>query len=230
MFEIGMMRAENPQLVELQGKIETALVEARQINVYDQETLASASQFVKGFASIDKRLEEIRKVTVAPLNQEVKDINQFFKDLVFSFSSEQKRLEQQILTYNKMLQEEAEAEAREERKRREEIAMRDAIEKEAKLKAEAAAKGEDPNKVQVEVAIIPEVIEQAPTIKEMNSSGIGTMKVGKWEVVDRDLIPREYFLLDEKKINQIRKAAGATNCVSTIPGIRFFFEDTLVKR
>ncbi len=82
----------------------------------------------------------------------------------------------------------------------------------------------------VEVAIVPETVVEPPKLSQKNTSGVGTMKVAKWRVIDESLIPKKYWVLNESMITAERKAAGAENCVSTIPGIEFYFEETLQKR
>jgi hypothetical protein len=79
----------------------------------------------------------------------------------------------------------------------------------------------------VEVAVIPETIIEKKKLSTVNTSGVGTRRVAKWEVTDPKLIPAEYWILDETKINAIRRAAGVDCEKSSIPGVRFYFEETI---
>lgn len=62
----------------------------------------------------------------------------------------------------------------------------------------------------------------------------GTMRVGKWRVVDNTQVPFEYngtplWLLNEAGIGQVRRSMGV-EAVSPIPGIEFYIDETTVVR
>jgi hypothetical protein len=219
---------QNAEVMQLQDSINRAVQESREIEiVVSAMDIETASHFVKNLTKIDKTAEELRKSNVQPLNDQVKEINSFFKGLVGPVQNEVVRLKDLLLTYTKKQAEIARQKAEAERKAAEEKAIQEAIEKEKKMKEEALAKGEDPASVKVEVAVIPETIVENKKLSTVNTSGVGTRRVAKWEVADEKLIPDEYWILDETKINAIRRAAGVDCEKSTIPGIRFFFEETI---
>lgn len=201
------------QLSELKDSVSTAITESQEIEVVISDMdVESASHYVKNFNTIRKRAEELRKTEVAPLNEEVKHINNIFKDLISPVEAEESRLKTLLLAYSKRKAEIERQKVQEERKRREEEALNQAI-----------AEGRN------EVPVIPEVITAKLTLSGRNSSGVGTMRVPKWEVVDFSRVPDEYKIINEKLLNSIRKVAG-TEAVSNIPGIRFYFEETIVSR
>lgn len=229
MFELGVAkRIDNNEVFELESKIDLAVLEAKEIVVYDLETFNIASNYYSGFGQIKKRLTDLMKVETGPLEDKLSGIKAIYKELIFRFSAEEARLDKQVKAYLKVEQDIANKTAAEERKRREDQAITEALAKEERLKAEAVAKGADPSKVKVEIAIIPEVIEDTPKLASMNTSDVRSMRVSKWRIIDEALIPREYFIVDEKRIQQIRKAAGV-GAISNIPGIEYYCEDKLVR-
>jgi len=213
----------NPVIIEFIAKIETAIKESSEITVFTQSSVDDAAHFIKNFSTLEKKIETLRKETVEPYNQEVKSINQYFKSLIARFEPEKNRLETETKNWLRRQREIAEQKAREERRIAEEKAIQEAIVKEQKMR-EAGIE-----KPIVEVAIIPETVVRETKLSDSNSSGIGTMRIAKWEIIDFNLIPREFLIVDEKKVNALRKSMGV-DAESTIQGIRFFYEETLVRR
>lgn len=89
------------------------------------------------------------------------------------------------------------------------------------------------NTAPVEPAIVPEVIPQATKISEMNASKVHTRKTKTFRIVNESLIPREYLMIDEKKIRAERNKYDACNLdgllvKSTIPGVEFTFDESVV--
>lgn len=236
MFEItntvSVMPAETAgRLNELRENIAKGLSQSREIAlVMTSMDVETASHFVKNYSKIKNAVEKLRKETVEPLNGQVKEINGHFKVFISEVVEEEERLSRLLLDFNRKQQEIARQKAIEERRAAEEKAIAEAIEKEKRLKAEAEAKGESPDAVKVEVAIVAETIAEAPKLSQKNSQGISTMKVAKWRVVDFSKIPDEFKTTDDAKITAARKAAGAECAASTIPGIEFYFEETLIRR
>ena len=105
-----------------------------------------------------------------------------------------------------------------ERKAEEERVLAQAVELEAENRP---AEAERVLAAPVEVA--PVVIRSAvPKV-----AGVSTGKVWKWEIVDRELIPREYFVLDDKAIRAVVRSQKSQ---ARIPGIRFYSENTVSVR
>jgi gas vesicle protein len=100
---------------------------------------------------------------------------------------------------------------------------------EERAKVEAARKEADPQK-EGELAFTDPLsnLSAAPVVPAkavQNNAGVVISKVWKWKVTDESQIPREYLILDEKKINGIVKGMkGDTN----IPGIEAY-EDSQVR-
>lgn len=69
-----------------------------------------------------------------------------------------------------------------------------------------------------------EELAEATSALVQRPEGMGTRRVKKWRVVDEARIPRDYWTLDEKKIN------AATKAGITVPGIEAYEETTTVFR
>lgn len=207
--------ADMPDFQKLATEIEAAVKESVEIVVLTGEDVEKASLFVSKFKDLEKRIDEVRLSITKPYREYTDEVNAGFKSLAALFAKENKRLSGDLLTYKRKQQEKAEREAKEEKER---------LEKEAKEKAEAAkAAGEEVNPEDV---IVPDVVAKQVKLSDKNSSGVGTRKVKMWRITDPNLIPRQYFILDEKTVNAIRQKAGADD-QSTIPGIEFYSEEAI---
>lgn len=115
-----------------------------------------------------------------------------------------------------------------ERKRQQE-AERLRKQAEAKAEADRIAKAEEQMdkgdlegcKQTLEAPIAPVVITP-PTPEPPKVAGVSFREDWKYEVVNPDLIPREYMMVDEIKLRRIVKAMG--KAASNIPGIRVYAE------
>jgi len=190
--------------------INKALEESAAIVVVTYTDVAAAANYVANFKRITKTIESLRREIVQPLIDKKTEIDGFFKRIPSLYESEQKRLEEEILQFKRKEEEEARRKAEEERKRLEEEALEKAI-----------AEGRD------EPAIIPEVIPQIKKISELNESRITTRRTKTFKIIDETKIPREYLMIDEKKIRAERMKYDY-EAKSTIPGVEFTFEETVV--
>jgi hypothetical protein len=118
--------------------------------------------------------------------------------------------------------------AEEERVRVEEARLREIARKEEEERrlAEAAALEAEGKTDEAEAVIerpatpfVPSVPPPAPKV-----AGISTRKMWKWRLVDEAKVPRQYFTLDEKKINGVVRSMGRN---ANIPGIQVYQEETM---
>jgi hypothetical protein len=215
-----------PTVINLKDKIETAIKESKNIIIFTDSSVEKASQFIKGFKALDKKIEDLRKTEKEPFLLKGKEIDSFFKELQQMFEKEAKRLENEILAWRRKQEEEARQREAEERKRLEDEAIKDALAKEEELKKAAVDKGEDPTKVKVEIAIVPETVVEEIKLSSHNSSGLSSARYKRFEIVNIELVPREYLCVDEAKVKAERSKYDFTD-KSTIPGIRFSFTEGL---
>jgi len=112
---------------------------------------------------------------------------------------------------------------------RREAAERAAREAERKAEEERrlaeAVELEEENRPAEAERVLAAPVEVAPIVMRSavpQVQGISTRKTWKWEIIDPDLIPREYFILDEKAIGAIVRTRKDQ---TRIPGIRAYSED-----
>lgn len=208
------------KLSKLADKKEEALVEqaesiqekAINFQVTNDSQMVSATNLLSVIAKHKKELEEQRKFLVKPLNDHVKSINNRFKTYSLPLDRADKTLRDKVLSYRQ----------EQERKRREEEErLRKLAEKEqARLEKKAEKKGE-PTPPPI---IVPTIEGPAKTVQ----ADYGTASIKQvWvhEIVDEQQIPREYLMVDEKKIAAVVKAG-----IRNIPGVRIYQTDQLAVR
>jgi hypothetical protein len=206
----------SPEYQELEKNIASALEESSEVVVVTASDVATAANFVSNFKKISKEAESVRKRLVQPLVDKKSDIDSFFKGIPAKYQDELNRLEKEILDFQRKEREEANRKAAEERRRLEEEALHNAIQK-----------GLD------EPAVIPEVIPEIKKVSAMNTSKVTTRKTKSFKIINESLIPRGYLIVDERKIRAERMKFDAcnqdgTNVKSTIPGVVFTFEESVV--
>lgn len=229
-YSVTAILQADPQIINLKQSVAEAVKDAKNVTVLLSDDVERAGHYIKNLNKLAKVLEDVRKRMTVPLDEQKKEIMNYFKSLVAPLDYEMNRLGTETSQWLKAQKEEQARREREERRIAEEKAMQEAIEKEARLKAEAEAKGEDPTTVQVEVPIVAEEIPQQVKLSDFTSSGVTTMQVPKWKIIDINAIPKEYFTLNEQLINGIRRSAGTKNFnPHQIPGIEFYNEEVLRK-
>lgn len=210
--------------------------QANRMIVSTQDDVAAATNLLAIIATSNKTIEEQRTFMVKPLNDHVKNINNRFKLYSAPLERATTTLKRKIIHYNKEIerlrqeeiarQRKAEAE---ERAKQEAEARRIREEAEAAAAAEALATGkpyEEP-KVEPPQFVSPPRPAPAPTyqVQKTVRADLGTATVKKkwtYEIEDENLIPREYLMVNEKKIAAIVRAG-----VRQIAGVRIYLEDDL---
>jgi len=156
-------------------------------------------------AKLKKAIEEKRKEYVGPINEHLKAVNDTFKNFAEPLNQADSITRQKILDYRK-----EQERIRREQERINQLRMEAA-------RAEMELKGELTESVKV-VEIAPE----APTHYRTESGILGKFMMRKWELVDFNLVPGEYKMLNEVLIGKLVRSG-----IKTIPGIRIYEEETL---
>lgn len=213
-----------PEVVQF-VKTETFQI-SRELQTLDVKTAADDKQAVTlGLAnkSAIKRIEAFRLAIVKPLNDHVKNINGVFEKIMVPFENNDRVIKQKRDVY---LREQERLRAEEQRRideqyRKEQAALDEARRKEQeKLNKKAEKKGvEAPNLPPATVLPPPPKVEVKQTVQ--TDIGRSTVrKIMKFEVIDPNLVPREYLMPDEKKIGAAVRAKLATS----IPGVKIWEE------
>ena len=198
------------------------------ITVEAGSDVLTASHFLKIYKHYTRKGEEIRKKCVEPFNSAVKDINGFFKKIYSIYSAEESRLEKELLCFNERQIKKAEDLNRENQRIIEEAAIQKAIEIEEAQITELENNGLVGEQTKyVEIPDVKEVQNYAPKLSSINVSGITTARIKKWRVTDIAIVPREYLIVNESLINNLRKGFGH-DAASPIKGIEFYYE-TIIK-
>jgi hypothetical protein len=212
---------------EFQAQIATMKAQAGAHQITDQASLNLGIEMVAQGKKMLKAVDVRRKAIIEVPDGFVSSVNTFCRKIsndikaiitpldarVNAFMVEQDRLRREA---ERKAREEAEAE----RRRLEDEAAAERARIEAEAMANGASKEEAAAEAQAAVdPIIPVVPVTAPA-STVTRTAEGTAHLRKdwaWEEVDFNLVPREYLMLDTKKLNQAVKAG-----VREIPGIRIF--------
>lgn len=153
-----------------------------------------------------KRLEELRKQLIKPIQDTVKEANNKFKLLSEPFVKLENNLKSVMMVYIKKEEERARIEA-----------------EEAKKEAERSRKeAESSNQQYIEK---PVIIETPDLNKRTESGFVHTKKRWTFEVVDASKIPKKYWTVDNVAINnEIRSG------IREIKGLRIYQESELAVR
>lgn len=206
------------------------------LKVTDDETgrlaLDAGSQ-IKGF---QKRVEQLRKDLVGPLNDRVKEINAHAKRVMAPLEQAEAHIKKELMARERELariREDEFQKAEAERKRKEaeaaELAKQKAHEAEAMAMFGA---GEEAEIVKVEAEVAQERgLEEAAkdhkaTVRSIDSMKIsGARKTWTFKFVDATQLPREYLVPDPTLIR-----AAIRNGVRAIPGLEIFEETSIALR
>ncbi len=184
--------------------------------VVTETTMGEASDLLGWIAGNNKRLEAQRVSLVKPLNDHVKFINGQFRDWMEPLKSANEIVRSKVLTYTReQARLAAEAQAAEDRRIRAEEAR---LAEEAKTAVQPAAPAPPPP-MRAPIPVAPQKTTRSPlattTVK----------KVWQYEITDPDAVPREYLVVDEKKIAAVVRAG-----VRSIAGVRIFETEQLAVR
>jgi septal ring factor EnvC (AmiA/AmiB activator) len=274
-FAVGIMSLDliKPQFDQYRAKVKEIEIDAKFLEVRDDETLKFAVELGGTAKRIAKAIEKKRKDTIQPPNDYVKAVNNFCKiftdslDLAESVTKrkisqyqakielDRREAERKMQEAARKFQEELQRKVDEEnRKAREEAALKAEEETRARLAREAEERKEKESKkaaeerrkreeaeieavrkkaeeearaIEVKVPEVPMPI--MPERENITRTELGTSahqrKEWKHEVVNPDLVPREYLTVDDKKIREAVKMG-----VREIPGVRIFEDSTTVFR
>ncbi len=217
-----------PVIKEQQLSI-VASVEALKIDIANPDTAEKAGFYLGKVKAAQKDLDALRKSLTKPLDDKKKDIMEAFRDPEKTLSGVEAHLKGQLLKWSAHLEdirrkEQAELERKAKEQQEKARAM---LEAEAKAKLE-----EDPfafDEVEAIEAEAATLCVPTPILPERKTIPFNASKrlLYKWRVKDMDAVPREYLMLDEKKLGEVARAAKGE---AEIPGIEFYTEEILTAR
>lgn len=193
------------QFIEYQKQAKEILAHAKTEVVTNDAEQRSATNDLGLVSMLRKGIEEHRQLYVKPLNEHVKAVNTAFKTLTEPIEEADKTLRDVIGKYR----------AEVDRKRHEAEAIN--LAKEELARREAAL-----NQGVITIDTTPVNVPDAPAAHvRAEAATLGTAKVWKFEVVDENLLPKEFMLPDLVKIGKVIRAGV------NIPGVKSWQEDSI---
>jgi hypothetical protein len=171
----------------------------------------AATDDLSVLARLKKAIEAKRQEYVGPINEHLKAVNNAFKSFAGPLEIADATTRQKIMGYRRAEDEKA-------RKIEEANAMRMEA---ARLEAEASGTGEIQESVQLTEAPAP-----LPKTVTTDNGAASTVKNWHAQVVDFKLLPDEYKLPNQSMLDFLAKKISK-NGVPTIPGVKFYSEETL---
>ena len=202
MTELALDKTRPAEVVALEAPRDDLISRGMSIAVNDAGSQKIAGAMLLETRSLIKQIETARLALTGPLNDHVRFINSQFKPLSNPLTQLDTHLSGQITAYRRVLEMERLKEQERLRKKEEK---------------------RQPASLLPEV-IVPLVRKQEKKI-ETDGGDLSFMSVPKWEIADYDLIPKEYFILNEAIITKLVKGG-----IPSIPGIRIYKEDVPVNR
>jgi hypothetical protein len=181
--------------------------------INNDSTLAQAKEFAKLGKSIENYIEEKRKMLTKPLVDKKKEIDDVAKDLKAILDRGVKPLRDKILNYEqeKLAAQQAEMRRIAEEKRK----------KEEELRAAALAESKTDEVIEQKVdELVALQNQEAELIQNPEKTSI--RKVWTFDVVDIELVPRDFLELNSVKVNAAIKGG-----MREIPGLNIYQKDQL---
>lgn len=186
------------QTQELMTKAELIVREAKEMVVQDKDSLTTAVDFLGKIATAKKEVDSRRRFFTDPLNQQVKSINDLFRNYSDPLAEADKIVRNKVLAYQA---EEAKRVAEEQQR----------VIEEAKAQTEGFA------------PIPISIVEEPEKTVRAGAGSATTRQVWTFKIVDPSKVPDEYKVIDEKKIAAVVKAG-----VRNIPGVEIYPTSSLV--
>lgn len=198
--------------------------EFENINITCRDEFETASAYFLQTKAHLKLVEAERVKITGPLNQALKNTNDLFKRISDPLNKIKDKLNAKMGVF-----------ADGERKKLEEQKKAELAAQKAKFEADAKEAKKDAVELGSETALeaattlqkrADEIDTENVEVKQTVRLGsIGTMaerRVWQFKVTDPTLVPREYLMIDEKKLNSVKKEFGEGQ--KQIPGIEFYLE------
>ncbi len=199
----------NADFIALRSQVESLAKYAEVRVIKSLEDIKAATDDKVLIKKVSDAIEELRKTYTQPLNDHVKTINLTFKQLSEPLDLANKITDEKILTFRKEV----------EKKRQEAEAINQQKIELARKEASFNGTGE------VTINTTPvEVPEVSKTVKTETGT-LGVRRTRKARVIDFAKLPDTYKLENTRLLN-----AAASSGVKEIPGVEFYFEESITTR
>jgi len=194
---------QNPEVLEIKKDVVKLNKTAQALLVQSDEDVIKATELLSKVKDRANRLEKARTFLVKPLNDHIKTINASFKALSEPLAKIEAYVKQQVVKYRQVV----------EAKR---------VEEEKKLQEKFEKKQEKLKEQGKETFDLKPTIEATPIKIASKSGAITAKKVWQFEIIDETKIPREYLIVDERKIRE-----AIRNGVREINGVRIYETESI---
>lgn len=194
---------------------------ALEAKVTSRASFSLAGDFLRKLKTAQKTLEEKRVSITGPLNDSLRRINDLFRAPAKALTEAEQHLKLQMAAFETAQRQEEERQRREaEEKARQE---REALEERARS---AAAKGRTEQAQELSTRASA-VVAEAPALAPARAAGIAFGEEWKFWVDDPNLVPDEFWILDQAKIGRVVRALKGD---AKIPGVRIWSEPRVSAR
>lgn len=207
--------------ITIEEKSLQAITEAQSLVISNNDQYLAAVEFSKRLKGLEKEVESAFRPIIekahAAHKQAIAQMDKYLKPLISAEKSVSSRVTSYVVAQEKARREEEERLRKENEKEQERLRAR-------AEKAAAAGKTEKAEVLQqtADSMVAPTV---APTVEKV--AGVSFRENWTAEVVDVNLVPREYMIPDMVKLNKFAKAMHDTVKVA---GVVFKSEKTMVTR
>ena len=214
---------------KISAKVKTLVTKAEsmptEFKEYAVNTLPqhqAAATFLKEVSTQRRELEGERKKITQPLDESKRRVMDFFRLPLSALSQAESIIKRAMITFQN--KEEA-ARKEQERKlreqaRREEERKRKALDKKIET-AQKNGKEEKAADLLEQKADVHVPVPVVPTVAEHRTPGVTKKTIWKFRVLDKNKIPVEYMIPDEKTIGELVRATKGT---LEIPGVKIYPE------
>lgn len=181
------------------------------LEIKNDKDMSDAIDIMGQMSAREKRLEDMRKSIVQPLNVQVKAINDMFKKMSAPFTEMKQTVKDAISRFR--TKQEAERRTLEDRMRRE---AEEAAAEEARKKHQSV-------KATIENVSVP-VVAAAPNAIAGKDHAAQFRHIKDYRVLDEKKIPDEYWILNDRAIRD------AMRNDTEIPGVEYFEKEIIASR
>ncbi|HBI50247.1 MAG TPA: hypothetical protein DDY21_00135 [Candidatus Moranbacteria bacterium] len=177
------------KLAEIRKDTQAISTKVAKLKIVNDKGVMQATEVLTKIKERANRIEEIRLSYTKPLNDSLKAINADFKGALKPLAEMERSVKNAIVDYRAEI----------ERKRRaEEMKLQEAARKKALKEAEKTGLSK---KKALDNMVVPTVERQESTIQS-KSGMVKTRMVTKFKIIDESKVPKEYWVIDERKIRE----------------------------
>lgn len=210
--------SEDEEVIEAQSQARTIVDDARELIIVDDETNNLALNMLGQCRKAAKRIDELKKRWLDPLNDQIRLIRGDFDQMAAPAKEADQILSRKTSDYRAKVQ----AAARKEQERLRLLAEK----RQAAAAAKAEARGMEPPAV---IPLVPTVAPPAKTVETDSGAKITYRRQTHFAIADASIIPAMYLMPDEKKIGAAVRA-GIASPDNPIPGVRIWITEEATVR